>query len=284
MEDDHITFEGLDGTECERFIQQIRKKAWGANRSKDNNWIIEFVSTCMMGPALRWYIQLDPDVAEDWGRLQRAMIERWPAKEAGEIAASSSIPTPAAAPEPQSDIIPSMTTLSLNAVKTGYIKVNCPDLGALYVSATLSNVSGKLAFGTSTSRSQALLVRFTQECTHRPLSMIMLNPPDPFPYLAVGQDTHGALGVNSAQWGLLVTSDGMRCCYPAASVRIEVWSVCPLDHSVRALWKADGSEYLLSALLSVTTRRLVFVSNVSAFRAKYPYAAYLDAELTFEAT
>ncbi|KAG8946986.1 hypothetical protein FRC04_011282 [Tulasnella sp. 424] len=116
---------------------------------------------------------------------------------------SSSIPTPAAAPEPtpepQSDIIPSMTTLSLNAVKTGYIKVNCPDLGALYVSATLSDVSGKLAFGTSTSRSQALLVRFTQECTHRPLSMVMLNPPDGFSYLAVGQDTHGALGAKSTQ-------------------------------------------------------------------------------------
>ncbi|KAG8921475.1 hypothetical protein FRC00_008605 [Tulasnella sp. 408] len=32
----------------------------------------------MTGPAWQWYVQLNPDTAEDWGKLQMAMIDRWP--------------------------------------------------------------------------------------------------------------------------------------------------------------------------------------------------------------
>lgn len=73
----HITFQGIDSAECERFIKEIRRVARNAGKSRDNNWIIDLATSGITGPAWRWYVQLDPDIAEDWGKLQGAMIDRW---------------------------------------------------------------------------------------------------------------------------------------------------------------------------------------------------------------
>ncbi|KAG9019851.1 hypothetical protein FRB90_003441 [Tulasnella sp. 427] len=277
MEDDHITFEGIDGAECERFVQQIRRKARASSRSKDTDWIVELVSTCMSGAALRWYIQLDSEIADDWAKLQKAMMTKWPASDSSAAPGrSSSIPTPAAAPEPspaasaESDIIPAMSSLR-----------------ALYVSSTISRVpsSSKAAFGTCSDRAQALRVQFTQGCAHVPTRLTMLNSSDGARYLAVSQDGRRDLGPRSSEWALLVSSDGAWSSNAGSGITWEaIWSVCPIDNSIRVIWSAAGSDYLLTSVLSYITKRLVFVSNAIAFREQYRnHAVYNDADLVFEA-
>ncbi|KAG8978721.1 hypothetical protein FRC05_009994 [Tulasnella sp. 425] len=52
--------------------------AKSAGRLRDNNWIIEEVYTSLAGDALRWYIELDDDIRNDWLRLQRAIMQKYP--------------------------------------------------------------------------------------------------------------------------------------------------------------------------------------------------------------
>lgn len=78
-DDDPLLFQGIDGVECEEFIFAIRRKAIDAGKSKDNEWLLEFASSCFIGDALRWHIELDDEIAGDWRRLQRAMMLEWPA-------------------------------------------------------------------------------------------------------------------------------------------------------------------------------------------------------------
>lgn len=75
------TFEGIDGTECERFIHSLRRRIFEEGRSDDNDWITQFVSTCVVGDALRWHSELSPEIQNDWSLLQKAMLTRYPPPE-----------------------------------------------------------------------------------------------------------------------------------------------------------------------------------------------------------
>ncbi|KAG8891819.1 hypothetical protein FRC00_013050 [Tulasnella sp. 408] len=70
------------------------------------------------------------------------MMDKWPAKETGGEGASSGMPTPAAAPEPSpaqgSDVIRPRSSVSINNIKTGYIRVSSPGAGILYLSSANS--------------------------------------------------------------------------------------------------------------------------------------------------
>ncbi|KIO24345.1 hypothetical protein M407DRAFT_244499 [Tulasnella calospora MUT 4182] len=240
----------------------------------------------MGGGALRWYIQLDPEIAGDWSKLQRAMMDQWPGRDSNVQGASSSMPTPAAAPEPGaaqgSDIIRPTSSVSVNSIKIGYIRVSSPGAGVLYLSAMVTNVSGRLAIGTCTSRSQALVVQFAVGCVHNPCSMVILSPTYYLNSLAIAQNGHGPLGAGSIEWALLVPFNSQQSGYNAGGlVQTAIWSVCPVDNSIRAFWSAAGSEYRLTSLLASHSGRLVFVSNVNAFRAKFT-VPYTDADLVFE--
>lgn len=45
-------------------------------------WMADFASLCFADEALRWFAELDPSVAGDWIRLQRALLEKYPDKKA----------------------------------------------------------------------------------------------------------------------------------------------------------------------------------------------------------
>jgi len=79
MGDGDITFRGTDGIECEEFIRAVRLRVRSESRTDDNDWIVQFVSTCFARNALRWYITLDHDVQNDWDRLQKALLDKYPA-------------------------------------------------------------------------------------------------------------------------------------------------------------------------------------------------------------
>lgn len=69
-----LVFEGNDRTECEVFVHAVRNQARAAGKSRDNDWIVDFVAACLLGDALHWYEKLDPEVQNDWNRLRKAIL------------------------------------------------------------------------------------------------------------------------------------------------------------------------------------------------------------------
>lgn len=75
------TFKGINGEECERFILSLRRRAFEQRKGGDNEWITQFVASCVADDALRWHADLAPEIQNDWGLLQKAMLSRYPPPE-----------------------------------------------------------------------------------------------------------------------------------------------------------------------------------------------------------
>ncbi|KAG8895753.1 hypothetical protein FRB99_000364, partial [Tulasnella sp. 403] len=98
-----IVFKGGDGTECEDFIQSVRKYAFSEGKLDDKAWTALFASTCFSGKALRWHVALDNNTKTNWDLLEAALLEEWPPVASKfevpcgtyDISASSIVPNPA---------------------------------------------------------------------------------------------------------------------------------------------------------------------------------------------
>lgn len=75
------TFKGIDGIECERFIQYIRRRTFAEGKAGDNDWIVQLVACCVEGDAMRWHASLFEELAGDWKLLLAAMLDRYPPPE-----------------------------------------------------------------------------------------------------------------------------------------------------------------------------------------------------------
>lgn len=73
-----ISFYGREGEPCEGFIRAVRKAAFAAGMIRDDAWMADFASTCLDGPALRYYESLSPDIQSDWRLLRQALLARYP--------------------------------------------------------------------------------------------------------------------------------------------------------------------------------------------------------------
>ena len=56
----------------------IRQHAFAEGRSRDGEWIVDFVATCFTGSALRWYETLSSEVQSNWDLLRKAMLSQYP--------------------------------------------------------------------------------------------------------------------------------------------------------------------------------------------------------------
>ncbi|KAG8906557.1 hypothetical protein FRB99_006671 [Tulasnella sp. 403] len=81
VDDNALRFSGTDGVQCEEFIHVVRQRALAAGKQRDNDWIIDFVTGCFTGDALRFYATLDEEVRNDWWLLHGALLQRYPAQE-----------------------------------------------------------------------------------------------------------------------------------------------------------------------------------------------------------
>ncbi|KAG8900430.1 hypothetical protein FRC01_010143, partial [Tulasnella sp. 417] len=95
-EDIELVFQGIDGAEAESFISSVLRTARTEGKTRDNDWIVDLVSTCMRGEALRWYIELDEGTQNDWKLLRKAILRQYP------LHAQPTLPTPPAAVRPPS--------------------------------------------------------------------------------------------------------------------------------------------------------------------------------------
>lgn len=69
-----LIFSGTSKSECESFVHAVRNHARAAGRSRDNDWIVDFVAACFLGDALHWYEELGPRVQNDWDLLRKAIL------------------------------------------------------------------------------------------------------------------------------------------------------------------------------------------------------------------
>ncbi|KIO33712.1 hypothetical protein M407DRAFT_17329 [Tulasnella calospora MUT 4182] len=104
-EDINLLFEGIDGAEAESFILSVQRTARKEGKSRDNEWIIDLVSSSLTGDALRWYVELDEDTQNDWKLLRKAILQQYPKHSKPSTASlQPTIPTPAAAANPPNTI------------------------------------------------------------------------------------------------------------------------------------------------------------------------------------
>lgn len=97
-----LVFKGVDGAEAESFIRSVQRAARTEGRIRDNAWIADLVSTCMIGEALRWYVELDEDTQNDWKLLRKAILRQYPSRIQPSVPSSlPSVPTSAAATTPR---------------------------------------------------------------------------------------------------------------------------------------------------------------------------------------
>ncbi|KAG8925187.1 hypothetical protein FRC01_010572 [Tulasnella sp. 417] len=100
-EDIELVFQGIDGAEAESFISSVLRTARTEGKTRDNDWIVDLVSTCMRGEALRWYIDLDEDTQNDWKLLRRAILRQYPPHaQPSASPVQPTVPTPPAAARP----------------------------------------------------------------------------------------------------------------------------------------------------------------------------------------
>lgn len=95
---DFLIFRGDGNPEAEDFIRAVNIQAFKIDRSDDQKWTSTFASTSFSGKALRWYQQLSLNTRQDWGLLQKAILDNdW---EEGQESASLLNPIPASAATP----------------------------------------------------------------------------------------------------------------------------------------------------------------------------------------
>ncbi|KAG8889403.1 hypothetical protein FRB98_004496 [Tulasnella sp. 332] len=46
-------------------------------RYRDQEWMVDYAESCLGGPAIRWYSELDDDVTLTWKRLRQALLDRF---------------------------------------------------------------------------------------------------------------------------------------------------------------------------------------------------------------
>ncbi|KAG9027582.1 hypothetical protein FS837_004223 [Tulasnella sp. UAMH 9824] len=127
--EEDIIFYGMKGESCEGFIRAVRKAAFAAGKIRDDAWMADFASTCLDGPALRFYQDLSPDVQGDWRLLCEALLVKYPLSEqfsgdAGvRFSSTFSMPFPAtgAAPPPAQSRKGRIKVIGENSADLGYI-------------------------------------------------------------------------------------------------------------------------------------------------------------------
>lgn len=77
---DHVqlTFSGSSGQEAEAFVQAVQRRAHAAGKLRDNDWIVDLVSVCFEGDALRWFESLDDKTQGDWKLMKAAILRQYP--------------------------------------------------------------------------------------------------------------------------------------------------------------------------------------------------------------
>lgn len=91
VEDEDLVFNGNSGAEAERFVVCVQRNARSEGKTRDQQWILDLVDSCMDGNALRWYLKRDPSIRNSWDALQLAILDKW--SESGDSSSRAASPS-----------------------------------------------------------------------------------------------------------------------------------------------------------------------------------------------
>ncbi|KAG8930530.1 hypothetical protein FRC01_002652 [Tulasnella sp. 417] len=81
VNDEEFTFNGVNGLGYQDFLQKIRCIAFNEGKSRDNTWVADLAVLHLSDEALTWFETLSDDVQGDWGKLRRAIIQKYGAQD-----------------------------------------------------------------------------------------------------------------------------------------------------------------------------------------------------------
>ncbi|KAG8871271.1 GTP-binding protein [Tulasnella sp. 332] len=91
-----LTFGGAPNEDVTAFLGAVKRVAVLQGRQRDDQWIVDYVESCLRGDAMRWFDGIGPGATQlEWGPLRRLFLERF--KNHNMPPASASAP-PAAPP------------------------------------------------------------------------------------------------------------------------------------------------------------------------------------------
>ncbi|KAG8845117.1 hypothetical protein FRB96_002719 [Tulasnella sp. 330] len=90
-----LSFSGKKSEDVTEFLQNVTRIAFKEGKSRDDNWLADYVESCLTGPALDWYAQLGTDSQRNWTSLRIALLQNYTARRD-----TSFIPAPPAAAPP----------------------------------------------------------------------------------------------------------------------------------------------------------------------------------------
>lgn len=89
-----LNFAGTDSEDVTIFIRDVKRCAIAEGKQRDDEWIIDFVESCLSGVAMRWFTQLDEEWKASWKSLTRAIVDRFDAPVAPPPASAAAPPAP----------------------------------------------------------------------------------------------------------------------------------------------------------------------------------------------
>ncbi|KAG8923480.1 hypothetical protein FRC01_012709, partial [Tulasnella sp. 417] len=148
------------------------KAAKAAGKLRDNGWIVDEVSVAFAGDALRWYIELDDETRNDWLRLQRAILQKYPPPLQRTLrdSLSSSTSQPSTVPIPSAAAAPNPASVSFNNAGEKYFSIHIAFQDA-HENKCVGIDNGKIAPVAPLS-DQRLAVRY--DCTTKELRVIQM--------------------------------------------------------------------------------------------------------------
>ncbi|KAG8876043.1 GTP-binding protein [Tulasnella sp. 331] len=87
-----LSFNGADGEDPTEFIRNVKRIALVEGQQRSDQWIIDYTESCLAGPALEWFLDLEDNVKGSWAMLQRAALKRFQSRIPPKVNPTSSVP------------------------------------------------------------------------------------------------------------------------------------------------------------------------------------------------
>ncbi|KAG9017363.1 hypothetical protein FRB93_007477 [Tulasnella sp. JGI-2019a] len=76
-----LTFNGTDNEDVTLFVRDVKRVAMAQGRQRDQEWMVDYVESCLGGQAMRWFSQLDVDSDDQaplsWRALRQGLLNRF---------------------------------------------------------------------------------------------------------------------------------------------------------------------------------------------------------------
>ncbi|KAG8852799.1 hypothetical protein FRB96_008487 [Tulasnella sp. 330] len=72
-----LSFSGNGEEDVALFLRKVNRIAFSEGKSRDDDWLADYVGACLAGTALDWYTELDESVRRSWGDLRPALLKQF---------------------------------------------------------------------------------------------------------------------------------------------------------------------------------------------------------------